>query len=147
MAQGAISGGNPVEDVHTRTTTSGPQSQVAVLGVDGSDSVVFAHATRGVRVDLAGSAVFSVRKTIATAGTPAQLTTSSSPCKSVYVVALPTNTARVAIGGSAVDAADVTFNGIPLDPMQGVSIDVSDTNLVYLDVLVDGNGVSMTLLS
>lgn len=144
MAQAAISGGNPVEDVHVRTTASGPQSQVVVLGIDGSDAVVEAHTTRGVRVDSAGSSVSTVRQTIATAGTPVQFT--AAACKSILVVALPTNTFRVAIGDSNVNADSANLRGIPLDPLQGVSLDIGNANLLYLDVLGDGQGITYTLI-
>lgn len=145
MAQGAISGGNPVEDVHTRTTLAGPQSQVAVVGIDGADAVVQAHATRGLRVDQAGNAVVTNRVTIATAGTPAQLSVNNA-CKSIFVVALPTNTQRVAIGDSNVNADTNNLRGIPLEPLQGIGLDVADANLIYLDVLGDGHGVTFTLV-
>lgn len=148
MGQGSIAGGNPLEDIHTRTTTTGPQSQAVVLGIDGSDSVVTSHATRGVRVDAAGTSISDGRTTIATAGTAAQLNGGSSvPCKAVMVIALPTNTQRVAIGSSAVDAATSTFRGIPLDPFQGQSLEVSDVNLIYLDVLGDGHGVTWMVIA
>lgn len=145
MAQAAISGGNPVEDIHVRTTVTGPQSQVAVIGIDGSDSVVQAHATRGLRVDTAGSSVTTARQTIATAGTPAQL--SAGACKSILVVALPTNTQRVAIGDSNVNADSANLRGIPLEPLQGVGLDIDNANLLYLDVLGDGHGITYTLIS
>lgn len=144
MAQGAIAGGNPVEDVHTRTTASGPQSQVAVIGIDGSDSVIQASSARGLQVDPSGALAASARITIATAGTPSALSALSVGCKAIFVVALPTNTQRVAVGGITVDAADSTFNGIPLDPGQGVGFEVNNATGVYFDVLVDGNGVSWT---
>lgn len=145
MAQAAISGGNPVEDVHVRTTPTGPQSQVAVIGIDGSDAVVEAHATRGLRVDPAGSAIVTARLTIATAGTPFQF--SSAAAKSVLVVALPTNTLRVAVGDANVNADSANLRGIPLDPLQGISLDISNANLLYLDVLGDGHGVTYTVIS
>lgn len=144
MAQGSISGGNPVEDVHTRTTATGPQSQVVVFGIDGSDAVVEAHTTRGVRVDTAGSSVATDRKTIATAGTASQFT--AAQCKSILIVALPTNTLRVAIGDSNVNADSANLRGIPLEPLQGISLDIGNAQLLYLDVLGDGHGVTYTLI-
>lgn len=40
MAKSSISGGTPSEPVHTRTTAGSEDSQVVILGVDGSDTVV-----------------------------------------------------------------------------------------------------------
>ncbi len=62
------------------------------------------------------------------------------------LVALPTNTSRIVVGGSIVDAATATFNGIPLEPLQGISIDVNNANNIYFDVLGDGHGLSWTAL-
>lgn len=144
MAQGAISGGNPVEDVHTRTSASGPQSQVAVIGIDGSDGVVPASTTQGLRVNVVSDSIVTGRVTIATAGTPAAFSSVSTNYKSIFVVALPTNTLRIAIGDANVNADTNNLRGIPLEPLQGISLDVSTTNVIYLDVLGDGHGISWT---
>jgi hypothetical protein len=147
MAVGVVSGGNPVEDIQVFDGTTG-QIQSSVLVKEGTDTPLPSHTTRGLVVDLSGTAVTSGRSTITTAGSAAQLNAGVSVgCKSVFVCALPTNTLRVAVGASTVDAADLTFKGIPLEPLQGISIDVSDVNLVYFDVLGDGHGVSWTVIA
>jgi len=145
MAQGSIAGGNPVEDVHTRTTTSGPQSQAVVLGIDGSDAVVTAHSTRGLRVDVGGSNVVTATDTIATAGAPKNL--GAQPCKSVFVTAYSTNTLQVAIGDSNVNADSTALRGIPLQPGQGIALDIENTNLLYFDVLGDGHKITWTAIT
>jgi len=148
MAQGAISGGNPVEDVHTRTTVTGPQSQAAVIAIDGSDSVVQAHATRGIRVDTAATQIATGFQSIAVAGTPAVLNGGLSfPCKSVFVCAYQSNTSQIAVGDAFVNAqGDANLRGIPLQPGQGIPIDVSDVSALYMDVLGNGHGLTFTVL-
>lgn len=141
MAYTDVQGGNPVEAIHGRTTATGAVSQVACIGVDGSDGVVTAHPTRGIRVDAAGNTVITGRVTIATAGTPAQLSVSNA-VKSVCIIALPTNTQRVAIGDANVNADTNNLRGKPLEPLQEFACDVADLNLLYLDVLGDGHGIT-----
>src|SRR3990172_9221371 len=52
MAKATIDTGVASQPVHTRTTADTAESQVAVIGIDGSDSVVPADATAGLKVDL-----------------------------------------------------------------------------------------------
>ena len=52
MAKATIDTGVASQSVHTRTTADTAESQVAVIGIDGSDSVVPADATAGLKVDL-----------------------------------------------------------------------------------------------
>lgn len=149
MAKGVVQGGNPLENIHTFDgLTTGDNIQSGVLVKEGTDTPLRSHTTRGLVVDLSGTTLTSGRNTIATAGSAAQLNGGSSvACKSVFVCGLPTNTQRIAVGASNVDAADSTFVGIPLEALQGVTIDVSDVNLVYFDVLGDGHGVSWTVIA
>lgn len=133
-----------------RSTAGSEQSQAVVVGIDGSDSVVSGHATRGLRVDNAGTSLQTGRTTIATAGSAAQLNGGSSvACKSVMVCALRANTNTVAIGDSNVNADPGVGNerGISLDPGEKVAVDVSDVNVIYLDVLGDGHGVTWTVIA
>jgi hypothetical protein len=149
MAKAVVQGGNPLENIHTFDgLTTGDNIQSGVLVKEGTDTPLRSHTTRGLAVDPSGTAVSAGRSTITTAGSAAQLNGGSSvPCKSVMVVALPTNTLRVAVGASNVDAADSTLLGIPLEPLQGQAFDVSDVNLIYFDVLGDGNGVTWTVVA
>jgi hypothetical protein len=52
MAKTSVSGGVPAEPIHHRTSAGTEKSQVAVLGIDGSDLVPPASATEGLRVEL-----------------------------------------------------------------------------------------------
>lgn len=147
MAKSSITGGNPAEAVHTRTSGGAEDSQVAVLGIDGSDSVVPADI-RGVMVRSGGTAISDGRTTIATAGAAAQLNGGTSvPCKAVLVTALPANTLRVAVGSSAVDASDAGLRGAPLEALESITLEVDDVNKIYLDVLVNAEGVTWLVLA
>jgi hypothetical protein len=149
MAKAVVQGGNPLENIHTFDgLTTGDNIQSGVLVKEGTDTPLRSHTTRGLAVDPSGTAISSGRSTITTAGSAAQLNGGSSvPCKAVMVVALPTNTLRAAVGASNVDAADSTLTGIPLEPLQGQTFDVSDVNLIYFDVLGDGHGVTWTVVA
>jgi hypothetical protein len=149
MAKAVVQGGNPLENIHTFDgLTTGDNIQSGVLVKEGTDTPLRSHTTRGLAVDPSGTAVSSGRSTITTAGSAAQLNGGSSvPCKAVMVVALPTNTLRVAVGASNVDAADSTLTGHPVEPLQGQTFDVSDVNLIYFDVLGDGHGVTWTVVA
>lgn len=53
MAKTSLTTGTDGQGVHARTTGGSEKSQTLVLGIDGSDSVVPADATNGVKVDVA----------------------------------------------------------------------------------------------
>lgn len=148
MAKSSISGGNPVEAIHTRTSGGSEDSQVAVLGIDGLDTVIAAHPTRGLRVDNAGAQIATGFQSIAVAGSTAvALNAGSFPCKSVFVCAYQSNTSQIAIGDAFVNAqADANLRGIPLQPGQGISLDIADVSSVYLDVLGNGHGCTFTVI-
>lgn len=77
-------------------------------------------------------------RTVTTAGTRVQLSTSSVPCKWVEIVGKVANTGSIWVGGSTV--AD--GSGLPLLGLQSTRIPVSNLNLVYLDSTVNGEGVT-----
>lgn len=148
MAKNTVQGGNPLEPIHGFDgATTGEIIQSAVLVKEGTDTPLPSSTARGLVVDSSGGPLSGDRSTIATAGAAAQLNGGSSvACKAVMVVALPTNTQRVAVGASNVDASDSTFNGIPLEPLAGVEVETNNVNNVYFDVLGDGHGVSWTVI-
>jgi hypothetical protein len=87
------------------------------------------------------SSVISGRKTITTAGTAERLA-ASTPVKGVAVQALSSNAQNIAIGGSGVNAALGSENGIVLAASASVSLPCDDLTDVFLDVLADGEGIS-----
>lgn len=140
MAKGSIPGGNPVEDVHTRTTADAVQSQVAVLGIDGSDSVLPASATHGMRAN-SGILIAQGRKQVTTAGTDVALG-SSLACNYVVVQAFLPNTQPVTVGLTGVDGATATRNGYGLLAGEPLMIPTDNVATVFVDALVNDEGVT-----
>lgn len=101
---------------------------------------------RLITVDGSYTAQTSGSKSVTTAGTRERLVSVSTPCKGVHVTALSTNTQVVVLGGSTVVAAAGTRVGSPvLEAGDGAFIPIDDAYKVYLDVTVNGEGVSYTL--
>lgn len=84
------------------------------------------------------------RRTVASAGTRVQLSTTSVPVKKVIIQALQSNTGFIAVGGSTVVAATGSERGYILLPFNSITLTVTNLNLIYLDSTVDGEGVSYT---
>lgn len=85
------------------------------------------------------------RKTCTLAGTADQF--SSQACKHVILTALEANTDIVVIGSSTVVASSSTRRGHPLTPNQNVRLEISNLNLLYIDAVVSGEGVSFAYFS
>lgn len=85
------------------------------------------------------------RKTVTTAGTAEQF--SSQACKKVVITAETSNTNIVVIGGSGVVASEGTRQGHPLNPYQSVTFEVSNLDLLYIDSITDGEGVTFIYFS
>lgn len=85
--------------------------------------------------------LLSGRKTVTTAGTAVRLS-SSQPVGALAIQALSNNTDKVVVGGSDVVAALSTRKGIYLSPGDVVSIDTDDLGDVWIDSVVNGEGVT-----
>jgi len=81
------------------------------------------------------------RKVVTTAGTPVVLAASTS-CKSVTVQAEKDNTDDIIIGGSGVVGPIGTRQGVYLSPGDSIDLPIDDLNKVYIDSLVNGEGVT-----
>lgn len=79
--------------------------------------------------------------TIPTAGTRVQL--ANTPCKSLLLRALASNTGTVFIGGVTVDAA----NGFPLARGDAIAVDISNANAIYVDTDVSGSKVAWIVVA
>ncbi len=77
-------------------------------------------------------------RTVTTAGTRVQLSTSSVPCKRVFIEAHESNTGTILVGSSTVVAALSGRRGASLFPTQGDWFNVSNLNLIYIDATVNG---------
>lgn len=82
-------------------------------------------------------------KTVTTAGTDVALA-ASTVCKKVDIQSQTDNTSLVAIGGSGVDATIATGTGIVLYPGETYSFEIDNLADVYVDALVNGEGVRFT---
>ena len=77
--------------------------------------------------------------TVAAAGTRVQLP--DHPCKWAIITAIHTNTNKAYLGGATV--SNVSY-GLELDARESTDIIyISNTNLIWLDVAVNGEGVSI----
>lgn len=83
------------------------------------------------------------RKTVTTGGT-AEALASSTACKKVTITAETDNTGLVVVGGSSVVASLATRRGTPLYAGDSMEFDIDNLADVYLDVTVNGEGVTYT---
>jgi hypothetical protein len=82
-------------------------------------------------------------KTVTTAGTDVALAASTA-CKKVLIQSQTDNTSLIAIGGSGVDATVATGTGIVLYPGDVFELEIDNLADVYVDSLVNGEGVRFT---
>ena len=68
-------------------------------------------------------------------------------CASVTITANETNTDVVTVGASNVVGAKVGRIGQPLEPLQSFTISIDNINKLYLDSVVNGEGVSYTYVA
>lgn len=81
------------------------------------------------------------RQIVATAGTPVPLAASTAS-KTVTVQAEVNNTSDIIVGGSGVVGPVGTREGIYLASGDSIDLPINDLSLVYIDSLVDGEGVT-----
>lgn len=74
---------------------------------------------------------------VVTAGNRVQLP--NNPCREVTIIGLSTNTGSIYIGGSNVSHS---FYGAELSAKDSITLTISNTNLVWIDSAVSGEGVS-----
>jgi len=81
--------------------------------------------------------------TVTTAGTDVVLAASTA-CKWVIIQAQTDNTNKIAVGAIGVDATIATGTGVVLDPGDSITLLVDNLADVYIDSLVNGEGVRYT---
>lgn len=129
----AMSGG----DVIATDDIGGVKHQRVKIGHGADGSYADASSAAPLPVAVSSSSVVgSGKATVTTAGTRVQLATNAAV--SVTVRAKVTNTNLVYLGGSGVTAA----NGYDLSPGEAVSLDVTNTNSVWVDAATNGDSVS-----
>ena len=78
--------------------------------------------------------------TVTTAGTDVALAASTA-CKKVDIQAQTDNTSLIAVGGAGVDATVATGTGVLLNAGDTYSLEIDNLADIYIDSLVDGEGV------
>lgn len=89
------------------------------------------------------NSIKSNRKVVASAGTAVALG-GDVPCQKIEIMAETDNTDYVVVGGSDVVAALATRKGIPLIAGQSITLYVNNLSKVYLDAIVNTEGVTYT---
>lgn len=84
------------------------------------------------------TSIASFQASVTTAGTRVQL--ASNACISLTIKAKPTNTGYIYVGDSSVSSS----TGFILSASDSISYDVDNTDLIYIDSSVNGEGVSVT---
>lgn len=74
---------------------------------------------------------------VTTAGTRVQLP--SYACREITIIARRANTGYIYIGGGDVSS---TVYGVELQAKDSITLSISNTNLIYIDSSVSGEGVS-----
>ena len=88
------------------------------------------------------------RETVDAAGTPQQLSTTSTPCRRITVQAERDNTGFIAVGlTSSIDAAAGAERGAILGAGEAVDVYTSNLDKVYIDATVTGDGVTYVYYS
>lgn len=92
----------------------------------------------GSGVKLSGSnAIKGALAVVTTAGTRVQLPTYD--CREVTIIAKDANTGFIYVGGS--DVASTVY-GVKMAAKDSITIAVNNTNLIYIDSSVNGEGIS-----
>ena len=87
-------------------------------------------------LEVAPTTIAHAKVTVTTAGTRVQFGTNTA--KSIVIKALSTNIGLIYVGGSTV----ASTNGFQLSAGDTVSLDINNTNVVWLDSAVNGEGVT-----
>jgi len=122
-----------LQNVHDLTNTA-----IQTIGVAGTaDLGVTGHNITGVGDGVA---------VVTTAGTDVVLAASTA-CKLVIIQAQTDNTSKIAVGATGVDATVATGTGILLDPGDSITLPIDNLADIYIDSLVNGEGVRFTYLT
>ena len=109
---------------------------------DGSKTLTDLSTALTTLTQLAGSNIIKgALASVVTAGTRLQLP--NFPCREVVIIAKRENTGYVYVGGMDVST---TVYGAELASKDSITLQVSNTNLIYLDASVSGEGVNYVAL-
>ena len=96
-----------------------------------------------IPVDHSTTGIGHGTKTVTTAGTDVVLA-SSTAAKWVIIQAIVENTDNIAVGASGVDATDTTGTGVVLTPGDSITIPCDNLADIFIDSIVNGEGVRYT---
>lgn len=133
-------------DVALPTGSNAIGKLAANSGVDIGDVDVTSIATGTNAIGRVGHDITGMGHgvtTVTTAGTDVVLAASTA-CKRVFIQAQTDNTNVIAVGVSGVDATIATGTGILLFPGDVMDFDIDNLADIYIDSLVDGEGVRYT---
>jgi len=128
-----------VATLGTEVTSAGIKAQTDLLQFTGGGRL---EVDAGVTTN---TAIATGTKVVAVAGTAEPIVAGVTLINSVEISALLGNTDAVFIGGSTVDST--TNPGTLLFPGDATTVVIDDLNKVYVDSLVNGEGVSFNQLS
>ncbi len=111
---------------------SGVKTQVVTLDMGGAGAEALLSGVMPV-IEAAPTTVASAKVTVTTAGVRVQFATTT--CKSITVKAAAANAGIIYVDGSGVSAA----NGFPLSAGDTISLDISNTNIIWVDSSVSGD--------
>ena len=89
-----------------------------------------------VTSEVSPTTIISAKVTVTTAGTRVQFVTNT--IKSVVIKSLSINTGFIYVGNSLVSAT----NGFQLSAGDTIALDITNTNVVWIDSSVNGEGVT-----
>ena len=98
-----------------------------------------------IQAALLYTSIDSGRKVVTTNGTAVALAV-STPCKEVIITAEVDNTQEVTFGGTTVVGAVLTRIGTPLEPGVSKTIRIDNLSKIWIDSVVNGEGVTYTYL-
>lgn len=145
----AISGSEMQVDVVTMPTTTVQATNLDIRDLTNTDVVTAElSATDNAVLDSIDSAVNSKKitgighgvTTVTTAGTDVALA-GSTACKKITIQAQTDNTNAIAVGATGVDATVATGNGVLLFPGDSFELEIDNLADVFIDSLVNGEGV------
>lgn len=106
--------------------------------MSGGTDVYLGNSEWAVRTQLSGSnAIKGAVQNVTTAGTRVQLP--AYACREVSIIAKRGNAGSIYVGGSDVSS---TVYGVDLKANDSVTLAVSNTNLIYIDASINGEGIS-----
>jgi len=133
--------GSPAQDGTDATGVVSPTGATGIRGwLSGIYNLLFSG---GAKVQLTGSITGKgALATVTTAGASVQLPSFS--CRTVTVIAKRTNTGYIYVSPS--NDVSSTVYGVELSPKDSFTFEVANTNQIWIDASVNGEGISYVSL-